>query len=168
MSLISTIRAALSFSAGVAQTISSGISEAAGAEVEKRSQQNLSGKTSNPEQSDGDKKEREKSSQPAVAFTIPEATGPIKEEPFKPEPLPPPPPKPPPLPPKKLAPINNASKQKPLPILAKPPPPRPSPSRPSASQQPRSALGKMAAAREKANAAASEQKQTEKTDGRSL
>lgn len=163
MSLISAIRAAFSFSAGAAQSLSNGLSEAASADVQKRLQQNLSGKTSNPEQSDGDKREREKSLQPAVTFTIPESTGPIKEPEFKPEPLPPLPPKPPPLPPKKLAPINSASKQKPLPVRAMPPP-----SRPSASQQPRSVLGKMAAARKKAYAAASEQKQTEKEDGRSL
>ncbi|MDN7351562.1 hypothetical protein [Acetobacter senegalensis] len=163
MSLISAIRAAFSFSAGAAQSLSGGLSEAASADVEKRLKQNLSGRPQNHEPSDGDKKEKEKSSQPAVTFTIPEATGPIKEPEFKPEPLPPLPPKPPPLPPKKLAPINSASKQKPLPIRA-----RPSPSRPSASQQPRTALGKMAAAREKANASASEQKQQEKKDGRSL
>ena len=162
MSIISAIRAAFSLSASAAQTLSNGLSEAASADVQKRLQQNLSGKTSNPEPSDGDKREREKSLQPAVTFTIPESTGPVKEPEFKPEPLPPLPPKPPPLPPKKLAPINNASKQKPLPVRAKPP------SRPSPSQQPRSVLGKMAAAREKARASASEQKQTEKKDGRSL
>ncbi|WP_048841007.1 hypothetical protein [Acetobacter orientalis] len=128
--------------------------------------QNLSGRPQNHEPSDGDKKEREKAPQPAVTFTIPEHTGPIQEPEFKPEPLPPlppKPPKPPPLPPKKLAPINNASKQKPAPIQAMPPP-----SRPSASQQPRTALGKMAAAREKAHVSVPEQKQTEKKDGRSL
>lgn len=167
MSLISAIRAALSFSAGAAHTLSSGLSEAAGADVEKRLKQNLSGRPQNHEQSEGDKKEKEKASQPAVAFTIPEHTGPVKEPEFKPEPLPPLPPKPPPLPPKKLAPINNASKQKPPPIRARPPPPRPSPPRPSASQQPRTALGKMAAAREKSNASVPEQK-IEKKDGRSL
>lgn len=163
MSLISAIRAALSFSADAAQTLSSGLSEAAGADVEKRLKQNMSGRPQNHEQSEGDKKEREKASQPAVTFTIPESTGAIKEEPFKPEPLPPLPPKPPPLPPKKLAPINNASKQKPPPIRARPPPPRP-----PASQQPRTALGKMAAAREKAASTSTQDQKIEKKDGRSL
>lgn len=163
MSIISAIRAALSFSAGAAQTLSDGLSEAAGADVEKRSKQNLSGRPQNHEPSDGDKKEREKSSQPAVTFTIPESTGPIKEEPFKPEPLPPLPPKPPPLPPKKLAPINNASKQQPLPVRAMPPP-----SRPSASQQPRTVLGKMAAAREKAASTSTQDQKIERKDGLSL
>ncbi|WP_143221932.1 hypothetical protein [Acetobacter fabarum] len=170
MSLISAIRAAFSFSANVADTLSNGLSEAAGADVQKRLKQNMSSRQQNHEPSDGDKKEKEKASQPAVTFTIPEHAGPIKEPEFKPEPLPPLPPKPPPLPPKKPARINNASKQKPLPVQAKPPP-RSSVSRQPrspASQQPRTALGKMVAAQDKARASASEQKQTEKKDGRSL
>ena len=120
MSLISAIRAAFSFSASAAQTLSDGLSEAAGADVQKRLKQNLSGRPQNHEPSDGDKKEKEKASQPAVTFTIPEHNGPIKEPEFKPEPLPPLPPKPPPFPPKKLAPINNASKQNHPPIKPKP------------------------------------------------
>lgn len=162
MSLISAIRAAITLTSGATQTLSNGVSDAAGAEVEKKHQQNLSGRALNNETSNEDKKEAEKASQPAVTFTIPEPTGPIKEPEFKPEPLPPLPPKPPPLPPKKLAPINNASKQK-------PPPARtlqsPSPKKPQS--QPQSALGKMAAAREKSNAV-EKAKNIPKTDGRSV
>ena len=115
MSIMSTIRAALSRVGSAARGLSNGMATAA----------KTAAKTDNAagrdpcEPSEEEKKEREKSLQPVLTFTISEDVAP-KEEPFKPEPLPPAPPKPPPLPPKKLAPINKASAAKPPLMRPKP------------------------------------------------
>ena len=116
MSLISKIVSSLAAMAGIAQTVSAGM--AASAKASPAEGGSKAG--SDPcEPTEEMKKEHEKASLPGCAFTIPEPTGPIKEEPFKPEPLPPAPPKPPPLPPKKLAPINRAAATKPPPVRPK-------------------------------------------------
>jgi outer membrane biosynthesis protein TonB len=116
MSLISKIVSALALMARAAQTVGAGMAVSAKASPPAGG----SKPGSDPcEPTEEMKEEAKKASLPGCAFTIPEPTGPIKEEPFKPEPPPPAPPKPPPLPPKKLAPINRASAAKPPPVRPK-------------------------------------------------
>ena len=156
MSLISRLASALALMARAAQTVGAGIAVSAKASPPAGG----SKPGSDPcEPTEEMKKESEKASLPGCAFTIPEPTGPIKEEPFKPEPPPPAPPKPPPLPPKKLAPINRASATKPLPLR-----PKASAAASAAAPPQRSELGKMMD-RIAASSAGAQQSQSE---GRSL
>jgi outer membrane biosynthesis protein TonB len=141
---MSKIVSSLAAMAGIAQTVSTGM--AASAKASPAEGGSKAG--SDPcEPTEEMKEESKKASLPGCAFTIPEPTGPIKEEPFKPEPPPPAPPKPPPLPPKKLAPVNRAS-------AAKPPPVRPKASATAPASKPVTALGKAAARFDKLDAAA--------------
>lgn len=153
MSLISRIVSSLAAITGIAQAVSTGMAAAAKASP---AEGGSKPGTDPCEPTEEMKKEQEKASLPGCAFTIPEPTGPIKEEPFKPEPLPPAPPKPLPLPPKKLAPINRAP-------AAKPPPVRLKANAPAPASKPVTALGKAAARFDKLDAAAGQKPPQEAT-----